>query len=113
MNKKLTRRELFELALNSSDATVKQAMEKLLFTVTLAHGNAETENFRLHTYHYGIGVGVPANDEMTTIHVAWENDKFSLRSTENYMFVEGQAGDYIRGEATAYYTLIEDRLYGT
>jgi len=110
MNQELSKRELLEIAANSSDATVKKAVENLLFVTQLAHSNNDLNNFGLHEFHYGVTLSMPPCDHPLEVSVAWANNRFAARSM-SYCFIEGTAGDYSQGNITPTYALVSDRNY--
>ena len=110
MNQELSKRQLLELAANSSDATVKRAVENLLFVTQLAHGSNAQDNFALHDFHYGATFSMPPCDHPLEFSVAWANNRFAARCM-TYQFIEGTAGDYLNGDITPTYALVSDRNY--
>jgi len=104
----ITRKELIELALNSSDATVAKAVDHLLFVTQLAHGEGEQAMFNLHQYHYGAGFSLPPSAGPTEVSIAWANEDFAIRSPE-CVFLSGQAAQYSKSHSTPMYKLELDR----
>lgn len=74
------RDRLLEAAKASKDATVKEALNKLLFTVSLAHDEEFIEWASAGTYSSGCTITVPARDQATTFQLAWNDSAMQVFS---------------------------------
>jgi hypothetical protein len=103
--------ELLTAAKTSDDPTVKQALDKLLFVVSIAHDGDYIERANRYHYHNGCSITVPRTHENFTMTLAWNGEDMSVR-TRDYQeshFRHGhllQAGDPVPG-----IILVEERNY--
>lgn len=109
--------QLLQTAKISKDPTVRQALEKLCFTVALAHDREYIEGSGL--YHTsGCCITVPARTEDTTFQLTWNNAEMQIFSMA-YQVASFQYGDIIEmtngGRKTTAplpgIILVEDKLY--
>ena len=76
------RDQLLEAAKASKDPTVKQALEKLLFTVQLAHDDEFVHWANAGTYSSGCTVTVPRTNNTTTFQLTWNDEQIQVFSME-------------------------------
>ena len=74
------RDRLLEAAKISKDPTVQGALEKLLFTVSLAHDEEFVDWANQATYSSGCTVTVPRSDTQTTFQLAWNDYQMQVFS---------------------------------
>jgi len=106
--------KILELALNSSDPTIKKTVEKLIFAIKLKY---DKDDF-MHIYdnyelHHGINVTMPCPSEEGKQHefsIGWKREKFRIISME-HQIVLGTTGDFVCGEEAASVYLPYDRYY--
>lgn len=75
--------QLLEVAKISKDPAVQTALNKLLFTVSLAHNKKYIELSNLLCYHSGCTITIPSRNAFTTIQLTWNNEKIQVY-TEPY-----------------------------
>lgn len=79
---KENRDQLLDIAKVSKDPTVQKALNKLLFTVSLAH---DKEYIALNDsiyYHSGCTITIPAREHQTIMQLIWNNEKIQIFSIE-------------------------------
>lgn len=76
------RDKLLEAAKASHDPTVKQALDKLLFTVQLAHDNDFIHWANVSTYSSGCTITIPKIEHTTTFQLAWNDMEMQIFSME-------------------------------
>lgn len=76
------RDRLLEAAKVSKDPTVKEALNKLLFTVQLAHDEEFVEWANAATFTSGCTVTVPRSEHTTTFQLAWNDAEMQVFSME-------------------------------
>ena len=76
------RDRLLEAAKISKDPTVKEALNKLLFTVQLAHDDEFVEWAGTATYTSGCTITIPKSEHQTTFQLAWNDDTMQVFSIE-------------------------------
>ena len=76
------RDELLEAAKASNDPTVKQALDKLLFVVKLAHDSEFVHWANEGTYSSGCTVTIPSMEHTTTFQLTWNDEVMQVFSME-------------------------------
>lgn len=76
------RDRLLEAAKASNNETVKEALDKLLFTVALAHDEEFIQWASVGTYSSGCTVTIPAIEHATTLQLAWNDEKLQIFAME-------------------------------
>ena len=111
MNKDNRVDELLEAAKTSHNSAVKQALDKLLFTVSIAHSKAYIENANQYHFHSGCTLTVPRSDTDTTMNLVWNDEEIGVHSME-HCFVQFRYGNIIqKDDPVPGVILIEDRNY--
>ena len=83
MSKKTEQRDqLLETAKVSKDPTVKAALEKLLFTVSLAHDKEYITWANESYFQSGCSITIPAMEHATTFQLHWDDVKMQIFSME-------------------------------
>lgn len=84
MSKKTDQRDqLLEAAKVSNDPTVKMALEKLLFTVSLAHDKEYIEWADKSHFQSGCTITVPSMSHDTTFSLTWNDTQIQVFSIEH------------------------------
>ena len=113
MNKNNRVDELLEAAKASHNSAVKQALDKLLFTVSIAHSTAYIEDANNYYFHSGCTVTVPKSDSDTTMNIVWNDVEVGVHSV-GHCFVQFKYGHMInKDDPIPGVYLIEDRNYNT
>lgn len=73
---------LLEAAKKSKDPTVKSALDKLLFTVALAHDDEFIHWASEGHFSSGCTVTVPSSDHTTTFQLCWNDAEIQIFSME-------------------------------
>lgn len=111
MNKKNRVDELLEAAKTSHNGAVKQALDKLLFTVSIAHSTAYIEDANNYHFHSGCTLTVPRSDTDTTMSLAWNNEEIGVHSM-GHCFVQFRYGSTLqKDDPVPGVILIEDKNY--
>ena len=76
------RDQLLEAAKKSKDPTVKSALDKLLFTVALAHDEEFIHWASIGHYSSGCTVTVPSSNHNTTFQLTWNDEEMQVFSME-------------------------------
>ncbi len=92
MSKKTEQRDkLLETAKLSKNPTVKAALEKLLFAVSLAHDKEYITWANGSYYQAGCTITIPAMEHATTFQLHWGDKRMQIFSTE-YQVMEFEYG---------------------
>lgn len=103
--------ELLEAAKISNDPTVKQALDKLLFVVSIAHEKDYIERANSYHFHSGATITVPGTHDNFTMTVIWNNESIAIR-TRDYQHTEFKYGHLLqKGDPVPGVILVEDRNY--
>lgn len=94
MNKKSNVDELLEAAKISHNRSVKQALDKLLFTVSIAHDKEYIERANDYYFHSGCTITIPQVAENVTMQLVWNDEEIAVRSTE-HCFAQFKYGSMI------------------
>ena len=76
------RDELLEAAKVSKDPTVKQALDRLLFTVALAHDQEFVHWANEGTYSSGCTITIPSTEHQTTFQLTWNDEAMQVFAME-------------------------------
>lgn len=106
--------KILELALSSSDPTIRQTVDKLIFAIKLKYSEEEfMQIYDNYVHHHGINVTMPCCHKDGKLHefsVAWKKESFSIISME-HQIVRGTTGDLVCGEKCSAVYLPFDRYY--
>ena len=105
--------ELLTAAQASKDTTVKQALSKLLFVVSLAHDKEYIERANSYHFHSGCSITVPRSHEQVTMCLVWNDNTMCVR-TRDYQHAEFTHGYLLQeGDPVPGIVLVEERNYKT
>ena len=111
---KISDQKIIELALNSSDPTIRKTVEKLIFAIKLKYDEEEfTHIYDNYEMHHGINVMMPCpcdNGKQHDFSISWKKEKFRIISME-HQIVTGSTGDFVCGQNAATVQLQYDRFY--
>jgi hypothetical protein len=103
--------ELLTAAKVSNDETVKQALDKLLFVVSIAHDKDYIERANTYAFHSGCTITVPRSEENFTMTLLWNEETISVR-TRDYQYGELRHGHMLQqGDPVPGMVLNEERNY--
>ena len=101
--------ELLEAAKRSTDPTVKQALNKLLFVTSLAHDKEYVERSNQYHFHSGCTITVPHADH-TTFQMVWNDKEIAIHSME-YQYCQFKYGNMLSDKTPLPgMILIEDKI---
>ena len=104
--------ELLEAAKVSTDPTVRQALNKLLFVTSIAHDQEYVERANLYYFHSGCTVTIPYAENLT-MNLVWNDEDIAVHTTE-YQYATFKYGQMLYEHAPLPgIILIEDRNYKT
>lgn len=86
--------KLLEAAKTSHNSAVKQALDKLLFTVSIAHDKAYIERANQYHFHSGCTITIPRSDTDTTMSLVWNNEEMGVHS-KGHCFTQFRYGDMV------------------
>ena len=103
--------QLLEAAKVSDNQAVKQALDKLLFTVSLAHSKAYIEAANNYHFHSGCSITIPRSEQDITMSLVWNDNEIAVRTMEHcyQQFTYGNLIDENSPLPGIY--LVEDRNY--
>ena len=102
--------ELLEAAKASTDPTVKQALNKLLFVTSIAHDKDYIENASKYAFHSGCSITIPSANH-TTLNVMWNNDEIAIHGME-YQWIQFKYGQILNDKTPLPgVILVEDKLF--
>ncbi len=102
---------LLEAARISNDPTVQQALDKLLFVVSIAHDADYIERANTYAFHNGCTITVPRTEENFTMTLLWNEETISVR-TRNCQYAEFRHGHLLQqGDPLPGMILNEERNY--
>lgn len=103
--------QLLEAAKISNNSAVKQALNKLLFTVSIAHSKAYIEDANNYHFHSGCTVTVPRSDTDITMSLVWNDKEIAVRTME-HCYTQFNYGNIIeKDDPLPGVFLIEDKNY--
>ena len=86
--------QLLEAAKTSHNGAVKQALDKLLFTVSIAHSTAYIKDANEYHFHSGCTITVPRSDNDITMSLVWNDNEIAVHS-RNYCYTQFTYGNLI------------------
>ena len=105
--------DLLEAAKISNDPTVKQALDKLLFVISIAHDKEYIKRANSYHFHSGCSITVPNTHENFTMSMVWNHEHIAIHARD-YQFTEFKFGHMLQdGDPVPGVILIEDRNYQT
>jgi len=111
MNKKDKVDQLLEAAKTSHNRAVKQALDKLLFTVSITHSKAYIEDANQYNFHSGCTVTVPRSDSDVTMSLVWNDKEIAIHSM-NHCYTQFTYGNLIeKDDPMPGVFLIEEKNY--
>ena len=105
---KVSREQILELALRSSDPLIKATVDKLVFALKLKHADADfTHIIDNYKYHHSTVLHF-ANDKEVSL--AWINEDFCFISMDS-VYYQGKASDMVAGEPIAHHYIAPETTY--
>ena len=111
MKKETRMIEIIEAAKTSHNTEVKQALEKLLFTVSMANSKAYIEDANSYHVPSGCTISIPKSEQDITMSLVWNDEEMAVRTME-HCYMQFTYGHLLnKDDPLPGVYLIEDRNY--
>jgi len=108
----LTNQKILELALTSSDPTIRNTVNKLIFALKMKYSAEDLLQFSdIYEFHHSAVLHIPdSNNDVIELSIAWKNEKFACVSL-GHQWYSGNASDMVRGESPSHHLIIQETVY--